>query len=372
MKYYIKKNERGLLFKNGDYVESIQPGEHSYSSFLKYEVIVLDINQPFACKDYSLDTFMDDKVLLEELDILDVKDNELAFHYIDGKFSDIYESGKFVFWNINKKNDFKIVDITKPEISQDIVNDIFNITNIFNSKLNDKYLEINVRSYEKALLFYNNNFQRILEPGKYFYWTKYIDITVKTVDMRQQQLDMIGQEIMTADKVNLRINFSCQYKIIDILKTTLEIKDYANQLYILVQLILREYIGGVKLDDLLISKQDIADYVLSKLKAKEDEMGIKFIFAGIKDVVLPGEIKRIFNTVLLAEKKAQANVITRREEIASTRSLLNTAKLMDENKTLYKLKELEHIEKICEKVGNISLDSGSNVLNNLGNLFRGI
>jgi hypothetical protein len=114
-------------------------------------------------------------------------------------------------------------------------------------------------------------------------------------------------------------------------------------------------------------KQEIGDYVLSRLKEKESDMGIEFIYAGIKDVILPGEIKDILNTVLIAEKKAQA--ITRREEIASTRSLLNTAKLMDENKTLYKLKELEHIEKICERVGSISLNGGGNVLERLNELF---
>ena len=71
---------------------------------------------------------------------------------------------------------------------------------------------------------------------------------------------------------------------------------------------------------------------------------------------------------LIAEKRAQANVIMRREEVASTRSLLNTAKLMDENKTLFKLKELEYLEKICDKVGNISINGGKGVLEQLAEL----
>jgi len=75
--------------------------------------------------------------------------------------------------------------------------------------------------------------------------------------------------------------------------------------------------------------------------------------------------------VLVAEKRAQANVITRREEVASTRSLLNTAKLMDENKTLYKLKELEYIERICENVGNINLNGNADVLTQLTGILRG-
>lgn len=367
MKYYIKKTERGLLFKNGDYIKSLTPGKYSFQSFLKYKIVILDItNQRFNIK-FDLDIFADDDRLLRELDIIDVKDSELALHYIDGKLSDIYEAGKYAFWNIHKKNEFKIVDMTKPLVDESIEKNIFNRKNTFYFKLKDKYIEIHVQPYEKTVLYYDNNFVKVLDSGRYFYWTKYVNVTGDSIDMRQSQLDMTGQEIMTADKVTLRLNFFCQYKVKDILKVTLDIKSYVNQMYILTQLILREYIGSIKLDDLLKMKQEIGDYVLSRLKEKESDMGIEFIYAGIKDVILPGEIKDILNTVLIAEKKAQA--ITRREEIASTRSLLNTAKLMDENKTLYKLKELEHIEKICERVGSISLNGGGNVLERLNELF---
>lgn len=86
---------------------------------------------------------------------------------------------------------------------------------------------------------------------------------------------------------------------------------------------------------------------------------------GSKTSSCRGEIRDIMNTVLVAERKAQANVITRREEVASTRSLLNTAKLMDENKTLYKLKELECLERICTQVGNINVAGGGALLEQL-------
>lgn len=97
---------------------------------------------------------------------------------------------------------------------------------------------------------------------------------------------------------------------------------------------------------------------------------MEFISAGIKDIILPGEIKDIMNSVLVAEKTAQANVISRREEVASTRSLLNTAKLMDENKTLYKLKELEYLERICDRVGEISINGSAGLLEQLGVLMK--
>jgi len=96
---------------------------------------------------------------------------------------------------------------------------------------------------------------------------------------------------------------------------------------------------------------------------------LEFSFCGVKDIILPGEIKDILNTVLIAEKKAQANMIMRREETASTRSLLNTAKLLDENETLLKLKEMEFIEKISEKIGTLSLSNATPMLEQIQSLF---
>jgi regulator of protease activity HflC (stomatin/prohibitin superfamily) len=82
-------------------------------------------------------------------------------------------------------------------------------------------------------------------------------------------------------------------------------------------------------------------------------------------------MKDIMNQVLIAQKKAQANVIMRREETASTRSLLNTAKLMEENDMLYKLKEMEYVEKIAEKIGEITVSGNGNMVTQLKEIFSG-
>ena len=181
---------------------------------------------------------------------------------------------------------------------------------------------------------------------------------------------MTGQEILTEDKVPLRLNFICHYKIVDPFKI-IGIKSYEEQIYILLQLILREYVGSLRFDELLAKKQEVGTFVLSRLAEKSGDFGVEFLYAGVKDLILPGDMKEILNTVLIAEKKAQANVITRREEIASTRSLLNTAKLMDENQTLYRLKELEFLEKICEKINNISVLGGGSLLEQLNSAIGG-
>ena len=113
--------------------------------------------------------------------------------------------------------------------------------------------------------------------------------------------------------------------------------------------------------ELLDKKDSIATFILETVKTNADALGVEVNGFGIRDIILPGDVKEIMNQVLIAEKKAQANIIMRREETASTRSLLNTAKLMEENTMLWKLKEMEYVEKIADKIGNISVN-GNGVL----------
>lgn len=360
-KITIKDDERGMLFRKGSYVKHLRPGVHRYSKWAEESVVVLNTAKRFEVPTKELSLFLKDGQLVEELTVIDVQDYEYALHYRDGKFVSLLTAGTHAYWNALHTHTFVRVDFRDPEVGADI-------SLVALSKLQGYYQMSEVANHETGLLFYNNVLQRELRPGKYYFWKGPTSVTVKTIDMRQQQLDMTGQEIMTEDKVTLRLNFVCQYKIVEPLKA-FAIKSFEDQVYIMLQLILREYVGTMKLDDLLRMKQEIASFVLSRLNEKSESYGVEFLSAGLKDIILPGDIKDILNTVLLAEKKAQANIITRREETASTRSLLNTAKLMDENATLYRLKELEFLEKICEKIGNISLTGGGNLLEQLNSLL---
>jgi regulator of protease activity HflC (stomatin/prohibitin superfamily) len=123
------------------------------------------------------------------------------------------------------------------------------------------------------------------------------------------------------------------------------------------------------LDEMLDRKESISEYVIGSLKEKASSLGVEIKGGGIRDIILPGEVREIMNQVLVAQKKAQANIITRREETASTRSLLNTARLLEENVMLYKLKEMEYVEKIADKINSISLSGGNQLVDQLKTLF---
>lgn len=165
------------------------------------------------------------------------------------------------------------------------------------------------------------------------------------------------------------MNIHLHRSLTNALVNPFENKEYEKQLYILMQLALREFVGTLSLDELLEKKESISAYVLATLKDKAYNLGVEIRDCGVRDIILPGEMKEIMNQVLVAQKKAEANVIMRREETASTRSLLNTAKLMEENSMLFKLKEMEYVEKIADKINSISLSGGNQIIDQLKDIF---
>lgn len=359
----VEQDEIGIVFDNGVYRKFLLPGRHFVWRTGKVLVELHKLNQEFKSSK-ELEIMLKDSRLAKLLDVLDVSDQQIALHFADGHFQKVLKPGKAAFWNLLKKNTFEIIDFSTPRVPEKIPAAV-----LIHAEVAPYIYTVTVVSYQRAIVFFNNKLAEVLEPGRYFFWNGPTRVTAELVDMRQQQLDMTGQEIMTQDKVTLRLNFVCQYRISDPLQVFQTIKEYEKQLYIQLQLILREYVGMLKLDELLEKKEEIGQFIVEKLRKNAGTWGIEFIGAGVKDVILPGDIKDILNKVIEAEKRAQANVITRREETASTRSLLNTVKLMEDNPLLVKLKEWEYIEAIAAKVSSISVSSGADILHQLGNIL---
>jgi regulator of protease activity HflC (stomatin/prohibitin superfamily) len=165
--------------------------------------------------------------------------------------------------------------------------------------------------------------------------------------MREGLLDISGQELMTADKVTLRMNAILNYRVIDALKFVSVADDGKQALYRDMQLALRAVIGTYDLDRLLTEKELIAKELEATIKERATEFGIKVESVGIRDLILPGEMKDLMNKVIEAKKAADANLIMRREETAAMRSQANTAKLLENNPTLMRLRELDLLEKIA-------------------------
>jgi len=357
----INKWQKGLVFKNGSYNRMIVEG--TYWIGFSEEVISYSMAAPFMAP-CELNILLKDAALAAALHVVEVKDNEIVLKYDNGNFSTVLTPGRYAFWKGLIGYKFDVINLDSAEVISGVDKLILLRREVM------PYVRIfNVESYEKGLLIVNGKLERELESGTFYFWKNAISVAVLKADMRQLQVEIAGQEILTKDKAALRINFYAQYKIASVKKVLLENKDCEKQLYYLLQLALRAFIGSVTLDELLDKKENANDFVTSAVIEKAAEMGISISGCGIRDIILPGDVKDIMNQVLVAEKKAQANTIMRREETASTRSLLNTAKLMEDNAMLFKLKEMEYVEKIADKINSISVSGGNMIVDQLKQIF---
>ena len=361
-KITVKENGIGLLFIGGRYRRTLTAGVY-FEGFGRRIEVFNDPEGEIVPESCSVRTLLADPAFASRVDEVAVGDEEIALRYVDGRFKGVVESGLHVFPKSGGENEFRKVDVSSPFVEGIPAY-------VFASIPSTCYVRLNVRAHEKGLVYVGGKLERILDAGTYHFWRTAESLEVRTVDMRLTQMNVCGQEILSADKVTLRISLVLTYRITDCVRITEEIADYAEQLHVACQMALREYVGKLKLDEILESKESISRHVFDSLKEKESELFVEVSEAAVKDIILPGEVRDIMNTVLVAEKKAQANVIARREEVASTRSLLNTAKMMEENPTLYRLKQLEYVERICENVGSINV-GGGDLLTSLVSVLTG-
>lgn len=357
----VNTNSVGLVFKKKEFKSVLTAGKH-WLAFGE-EMEVYDMSQTFIAST-QLDVLLLNSEFINLINLVEVKDNELVLVYQNNNFKQVLTPGRYAFWKGLNSYAFLTADLSKYEITENVSKNTLE-----RSQLLPYIRAFKVESYETGLMMVDGSFEKVLKPGNYLYWKNSAVIQVLKTDLRQLNMEIVGQEILTKDKAQLRINFSIQYKVVDVLKALIENKDFDKQLYVMIQLALRAFIGKMSFDELMEHKEKISERIMLIAAPKLALLGVELLNCGVKDIVLPGDIRDMMNQVLLAEKKAQANLITRREETASTRSLLNTAKLMEDNAMLYKLKEMEYVEKIAEKINNISLSGSGQIVDQLKQIF---
>ncbi|MCA9515830.1 MAG: slipin family protein [Myxococcales bacterium] len=199
-----------------------------------------------------------------------------------------------------------------------------------------------------AAMFVDGKLAELLPVGLHAFWRGVADLRFIDVDLRERSVDVAGQELMTADRVTLRLNAVVVMKVVDVARSLEVVEDARAAVYREAQLALRAVVGGRDLDALLSGKDEVADELTQGLRARAAHFGVEIVSLGVKDVILPGDMKELLNKVMEARKAAEAAVITRREEVAAMRSQVNTAKLLVENPTLMRLRELEALESVAK------------------------
>lgn len=363
LRILIKKHEKGLLLKEDDFVSVLDPGVYwQYDPFDKYRVFNCDLSLPeFTGRYFDLILKNYPDVVEKHLTVADLKDNEVGLLYQDEKLKAILPPAtKKGYWKGIVETRIDVINIEKEAgVPEKLVDALVHLPGSYES-----IIRIEVKDYETALLHINNEFIKQLESGLYAFWRHNRIVEVRHFDLRNLAVEISGQEIITKDKVTLRINLLANYILKDVLKIFKEVVDYKDFVYRELQFALRSVVGDNTLDELLSKKEEINTLVFDLAVKTISNAGIELKTVGIKDIILPGDMRDLMNQVVAAEKQAQANLIRRREEIAATRSLQNTSKMMENNPILIRLKELETLEKLTEKVDKISVFGGLDSLLN--------
>jgi regulator of protease activity HflC (stomatin/prohibitin superfamily) len=334
----IRTNEIGLRLRAGELRGVLQPGIHWVS--VLSEVRVYD-RLMIRFEDRRLEVLLKSEELRDHLVVADLNDRQRALVYRNGRLAFIVGPGLHAFWNDPCSVAIEVFDIASVRFEHPQIEQILAWSTA------DKFLQaVRAESFETVLVYVDGDLYETFGPGTFAYWIGSGKVTWKSIDLREQVIDVAGQEIMTADKVTLRLNLLVSYQVTDAVRSVSVVDDARQVIYREAQLALRAAVGGRILDRLLTDKENVANEVRQFVQRRAKQFGVEVQSVGIRDVILPGDMKIILNQVIEAEKRAEANVIRRREETAAARSQANTARILADNPVLQRMKELEHLQEI--------------------------
>lgn len=370
-KITLRKGQLGLLSKDGDYYQILEAGEHRMPWFNAPNVLVINSDGSAVEKALAenLRRFQPewvDRYCLQA----DMAENEVGALYLYGVLQEIIPPlTRRLYWRTDNTLTLIRIDTRQVRVPDEVLKAALQPRQGEVVKGREAVLAVQVPAWHVGVLKIDGETQALLPPGLTGWWKINHLIEAEVVDTRLQALEVGGQEILTKDKVNLRLNLTANWRYSDVLKSFGQLTKPVEHLYRELQFALREAVGTRTLDELLEDKQVIDEVVSTQVKVRMIPFGIEVTSLGVKDIVLPGDMKIILARVVEAEKSAQANVIRRREETAATRSLLNTAKVMENNPVALRLKELETLERVAERIDKISVFGGlDQVLNGLVNI----
>ncbi len=344
----VALNERAVVFKNGLPQRTLGPGRHTIWSYgvtvARYKVDELVFDAPAEVRAVLPTDWYEE---------VEIASDQRGVLYRDGVPQEFLRPGKRRYWKVDPSVTLVVYSVNEP--MPELSDELFCVLPC------DEYVSVVVQAHEKALCYVQGRLTETLEPGHHAFWSHAgARVEIRSVDMRQVELPIVGQELMTRDKVTLRLSLSVEYAIEDPALALHRVAKVRDAVYLLVQLAARDYLSGVTLDELLGGRDEMTRYLHGQVAPAATAFGVRIERVGVKDVVLPGEMKTLLNRVIEAEKEAAANVILRREETAATRSLANTARVMADNPVLLRLKELESLKDIAERIGELRLVVGSN------------
>ena len=353
----VRDDERGFLSRDGRFVRLLAPGRFtSFDPAHQLSVDVMKVVRAEIATERALLMQRTHRPVAEQnFEIVQAGPTEVAIVSFDGEPKHLVPPNTTrAYWKALTSVDVELID-TENELR---------VAKRYLDKLDAARSAgviafAVVEAHEAGLLMVDGELKERLPPGRHAFWQVGRSVKITKVDLRPQPLEVTAQEILTKDRVGIRVTLTAFTKVIDPEKAALATADVSATLYRLIQFAIREAVATRTLDEILAARDTIDQEVRAFVSERARGLGAEVGEIGVKDVILPGDVRELLNKVVEAERVAKANLIRRQEETAATRSLLNTSKLMEDNPLLLRLKELEALEKLVEKVGRIDLHAGS-------------
>lgn len=361
----IAENQRGLLIKDGRVIDILSPGRYRLWDWLNRKRVETFVASGMFASPWA-EIIEKRHPELAEGNFVSVRPQEgqASVVWIDGRAALVVRPGQAVHvWCVLDAVNVETFDVTGTSRLDKRQLVAFEKAAVVGAASPAPIATVAVSEAEAGLVFIDGELVETLGPGRYGYWQVGRKVTSKMLDTRPVPIEVTAQEILTRDRVTLRVTLTSFVQVTDVEKAALSTPDYQAHVYKLVQFAVREAVGGRTLDEVLNDRVSVDTQIVEHVRRELGDIGVRVTELGVKDVILPGDMRELINKVVEAEKVAQANLIRRREETAATRSLLNTAKLMEDNPTLLRLKELESLERVTEKIGRIDVHAGSAGLN---------
>ncbi len=355
----VHEGMRALVSLDGRYEGLYSPGEHAFTARNKQLMQQqFDITSGNAT-DTGLVTLMRERPDLADGHLMEVRTGpgEAAAVFRDGVlFGLMKPDARSMLWVEAGPWTVERFDVTEDLRVPEVL-----AKRIIKPRLTDPIKRVEVGREQVGVLFVDGVQTDTLAPGAHVFWSVGPKVEATLIDTRRTAMEVVGQELLTKDRVTIRVNLSVVYRVTDPVAAVTCARDFAETLYREAQFALRRTLGTMTLDRILAEKVDIDPAPVRDVMAP---LGIEVSELAMKDVILPGDMRAILNQVVAAEKEAEANVIRRREETNATRSLLNTAKVMAENPVMLRLKELEALQELAGKVERLTVHNGTEGLMN--------
>lgn len=349
----VAPSERVAIFINQRFVRLLQPGVHQvWHGLASFDVVRLDTSVLVE----RVEPGDPVPVEVEGAEALIVRANEQVIIWVEGRLRAALQPGRFRLWTSVAEIRVERIDILAKPVA-------IPASDRLDALSPKRFNEAVASARQAVVLLEDGSPVEALPPGRYRAWESGPWSFVE-VSLELEQVELAVQDVMTADEVPVRVRPTVTYRVTDALAYAAETLG-VDAVYTAVQLGLREIVGVRGLEAILSDRQALSEALLARARAHLPGLGLEIVSASVKDITLSADVKAILSQVAVARKEAEALAIRRREEVASTRQQLNTAKVLASNPVLMRLKELEVMAELAGRIDKLVVVGGAGLTESL-------